>query len=441
MPKHIEDIIVPERKRSIRDIPIPEGRRRAERYEIPSVSRENHSFNNSSHDNFNLSPGEGNAVGKKSKNKWMVAGISLLILIFAILSVFDGATLAYIPKSQAVSFDNNSYTAHQAGESELLFSVIKLSGEKGLEISASGEKAVERKASGTIIIYNASVTDQKLRATTRFETPDGKIYQVPDTIVVPGKKIISGNEKLGTLEVVVYAEHLGKEFNIDLTDFTLPGLKGTPLFSLLYARSKTDMSGGFSGVEKMVKNEDEMRVRAQLEAILKEELISEAKAQVPEDFILLPSLSLVTFKNLPQTNSASENDVTMNMRADLSGVMFKRSDLSRRLARDRVTIAAGESFDIVEMDSLNFTFANGTPVAPLSSNEIKFSVKGEAVVVWRIDEVALKADLMGKSKRDIPSILNNYPTIVEATATIRPFWKSSFPKDSAGISLKKLLVK
>src|SRR3989344_4675468 len=204
MPKHIEDIIVPERKRSIRDIPIPEGRRRAERYEMPPASKENHSFNSTGTDG-------------RSRRKWIAIGIALLILMFTALSLFDGATLAYVPKSQAVSFDDDSYTARKAGE-------------KGLEAPASGEKVVERKASGTIIVYNTSTIEQRLRATTRFETPDGKIYQAPDAITIPGKKVAGGKENPGTLEVVVYAERPGKEFNIGLTDFTLPGLKGTSLF-------------------------------------------------------------------------------------------------------------------------------------------------------------------------------------------------------------------
>ena len=428
MPKHIEDIIVPERKRSIRDIPIPEGRRRAERYEMPPASKENHSFNSTSNDG-------------RSRRKWIAIGIALLILMFTALSLFDGATLAYVPKSQAVSFDDDSYTARKAGEGNLLFSVIKLSGEKGLEAPASGEKGVERKASGTIIVYNTNTIEQRLRATTRFETPDGKIYQAPDAITIPGKKVAGGKENPGTLEVVVYAERSGKEFNIGLTDFTLPGLKGTSLFSSVYARSKTDMSGGSTGGERMVKDEDEARAKTQLEAALKEELISEARAQVPEDFILLPSLSLVTFENLSQTDSTNENNVMINVRAGLSGVMFKRSDLSNHLIRDKAILASGELVDIMELNALDFAFVNNTSAGSLSSDRIEFSVKGEAIAVWRVDEVALKADLIGKHKRDIPAILNNYPTIAKATATIRPFWRSSFSEDSAEIFLKKLPVK
>lgn len=441
MPKHIEDIIIPDRKRSIRDIPIPEGRRRFERSGMPFVSRENDQFNGSSRENFDIPPKETSYTGSRGKRKWIAISIAILILVFAVLSMFNGATLAYIPKSQAISFDGDLYTAHKAGEDDLIFSVIKLSGEKGVKVSVSSQTNEEKKASGTIIIYNTSATEQRFRATTRFETPDGKIYQILDALTVPGKKTTGGKENPGTVEVVVYAERPGKEFNIGLTDFTLPGLKGTSLFSSVYARSKTNMSGGAIAGEKVVKSDDETAAKSQLEKMLKEELISEAKAQVPEDFILLPSLSSVTFQDLPQINSDDGEGVMMNMHADLSGVMFKRVDLANHLVTNKITLADNESVDIVELDSLNFGFADSIAAGFVSSDEIRFSVKGEATAIWRVDEVALKSDLVGKSKRDLPSILNNYPTIVKATATIRPFWKSSFPEDGTRISLKKLSAK
>jgi hypothetical protein len=71
---------------------------------------------------------------------------------------------------------------------------------------------------------------------------------------------------------------------------------------------------------------------------------------------------------------------------------------------------------------------------------ISFKVTGESRAIWQIDEVALKADLVGRHKKDIPSILNNYPNILSATTTIRPFWKSSFPSNGKNIDLKKLPI-
>ena len=441
MPKNIEDIIVPERKRSIRDIPIPEGRRNNGRYAAP-VSPKEYSTPVVAPDNLDIHSTDRRFRRISRKGMWLAAGGAILVLIFAVLSLFNGATLTYVPKSATLSFNNDIYTAMKAGEGELLYSVVKLSKDKGLEVSASGEKEVSRKASGMIVIYNnASTETQRLVENTRFETPNGLVYRIPAAIVIPGRKTVSGVTQPGSIETIVYADEAGEKYNIGLTDFTLPGLKGSARFSTIYARSKTEMSGGFVGMEKVVQSQDELRVKAQLETVLRDELAVETKAQVPEDFILLPALSSVTFEDLPQTEAPSQDRVMINRRANLFGVMFKKSDLSNHLASKKITLALGESVDILALDSLSFSFTDARPADLLISDKIRFSVTGQTRTVWQTDEVALKTDLIGKHKRELSSILNNYPTIVSATATIRPFWKSSFPKDSAEISIKQLPVK
>lgn len=441
MPRNIEDIVVPERKRTIRNIPIPESRKNIGRYAASSAPKETH-HTPVTDESFDV-PREKNKFMKTSRRGvWVAAGVALLVLIFAILSLFNGATLAYVPKSTNLSFINETFTATKTGDDKLIYSVIKLSGDKGLVATASGEEKVSRKSSGTIIVYNdASVETQNLVENTRFETTDGLVYRIPNAIVIPGKKIVSGVSQPGTVETIIYADVAGEKYNIGLNDFTLPGLKGSARFTTIYARSKTGMSGGFVGMEKVVKSEEKTRVKTELEMALKDELISTAMTQVPEDFILFPSLTSVTFEDLPQTVSSSTSSVTINMRANLLGIMFKKNDLSNYLTVKEITRTADESVDILALDSLNVSFVGTIPTDLLTSEEIKFSVTGEAVAEWRTDEVALKSDLIGKHKRDVPSILNNYPTVVSATATIRPFWKSSFPSDGSQITIKKLPVK
>lgn len=446
MPRNIDDMIVPEKKRSIRDIPIPPGRRKVNNLSafppVPNTPRE-YNPPQIPRENFDIHR-NGNIFTKilRKKGLWIASGVALAVLTFAILSVFNGATLSYVPKSAVLSFDANTYTAEKIGEGKLLYSIVKLSKDKGVEAPISGEAEVNRKASGTIIIYNnASTEPQKLVENTRFETPGGLVYRIQNAITIPGKKTLSGLVQPGSIEVMVYAAEAGDKYNIGLADFTLPGLKGGARFTTIYARSKTEMSGGFVGVEKVVKNEDKTRVEAELGGALRDELTADVTAQVPEDFILIPALAAVTFEDLPQTESLNKDSVVFNMRANFSGVMFKRTDLSNYLARSKVTIALSESVDIPELDTLAFTFVNTRSSELLISESIKFSVTGMARAVWHTDEVALRADLVGKHKRDIPSILNNYPTIVSATATVRPFWKNTFPDDSTRIFMRKISTK
>ncbi len=457
MAKNIEDIIPPERKRSIRNIPIPESRRKNTSSidfqsspqpappppppPSPPPPKNTYSFEPPTEEyDFHKS-----SVGLprfSRKRLWILGGLAAtLIFVFVLLTIFDGATLSYTPKSTKISFEGEEFSASKAGAG-LIFSVIKISKDQGMEVPATGEADVSRKASGVIIVYNNATTQgQKLRATTRFETPEGKIYRTQNDITVPGKKTVAGKEVPGSIEVTVYADVPGAEYNIDLTDFTLPGLKGSSLFSGVYARSKTPMTGGFVGKEKSVSDADRAKATTQLEERLRTELLSEARAQAPDGFVIVPDLSTFTFEELPQGEASNRSNAILNMRGHFEGAMFKARDLSTILAREKASLAPGDLVDILELENVEFSFLDNVVTNPLATEEITFAVSGQGTVVWYTDETALKADLLGRNKDKLNSILNNYPTISDARATIRPFWKSSFPSDGEGLMIKKLEVK
>ncbi len=454
MPKNIEDIIVPDKNlpagrqgRSIRDIPIPEGRRKSERLFNDVFLKKPALAATSAGDDYSSLPPRQNPNlprgGRTSRKRvWMAVGVTGLVLLFAILSMFDGATFAYVPKSATLSFDNEVYTAQKTGAGGLFYSVVKLSREQGLVAPVSEEEPVSRKALGVIIVYNnASTESQRFVENTRFESPSGKIYRIQKAITIPGKKTVAGVSAPGTIEVTVYADQPGESYNAGLTDFTVPGLKGTAHYSTIYARSKTPISGGLVGLEKVVKQEELTKTKAELQTALRAELWQEVQAEVPEDFILFPSLSSFTFEDRPQTSvTGSSNSVTVNVRGNLYVIMFKKSDLSNYLASKKLTIATGELVDIPSFDSLMIAFTTTPPADLLPLNEISFKVTGSTTVLWRTDEVALRADLSGRHKRDVPAIIKNYPTMVSASATVRPFWKTSLPAESEKISIKKLSV-
>ena len=55
-------------------------------------------------------------------------------------------------------------------------------------LKKSGEPKAKLKSSGKIIVYNNfSSEPQRLIIRTRFESPEGLVYRIPESIVVPGK--------------------------------------------------------------------------------------------------------------------------------------------------------------------------------------------------------------------------------------------------------------
>jgi hypothetical protein len=442
MPKNIQDIVVTERRKSIRDVPMPEGRRKTDVKE--------HSPRSTASAPVDI---ERNVIREKtslpklpkrrrklpSKKIWVSAIIILLLGAFILMSMFKGATLAYTPKSAPLVFDNDSYIAKKSADGGLLYSVVKLSGEREESVPATGQEQVSRKASGTIVVYNNNADQQRLVENTRFESEDGKVYRIQSAITVPARRTVAGSSQPGSIEVTVYADEPGASHNIGLTDFTLPGLRGTARYTTVYARSKTVMSGGLVGeVAKIDPNVLEA-TKARLEHELNEELSQLAAAQVPSDFILFPSLSITKFDGSPQIGGGASS-ANVVMKGDFYGVMFKKSDLATFLGTDKSTVLSGESVDIPSLEQLQFSFNGNPPADLLNSTQISFIVNGSATLLWRTNEEALKSELLGKHKSEISSILENYPTITTAEAMIRPFWKSSFPDDSKNVSIKRMTI-
>ncbi|MBX4189449.1 hypothetical protein KW785_02535 [Candidatus Parcubacteria bacterium] len=443
MPKNVEDMVP--KKRSIRDVPIPENRRRInlvndsaparkEAVDIappprmpPTPPREEYTY---------TSP---QPRGGRKVSAWLGAIAVVLILALAGFSLFGGATLTYVPRTAELAFSNNSYTAVKSaepGSGKLLFSVIQLTGDKSASAPATGSEQVSVKAQGTIVVYNNySSEPQKLIANTRFQTTDGKIYRIKSGITVPGKKTSGTGSQPGSIETQVVADQPGTEYNIGLSDFTLPGLKDSPQYSSVYARSKTSMTGGFVGTRGKVGESDMAKAKSLLEDALKIELQNQARAQVPPDFILFPDLSQITY-DAPTTGSSTATGAVVSEHANFTGVIFKKSELAAFLADQKVDKDAPVGpVEITDFSKIEVA-SSGSKSDLLGATSITFQINGSATLLWTTNEASLASDLSGKKKAELSNILKNYPSILSASATVRPFWKSSFPNDPKKIKIQ-----
>ena len=441
MPRNIEDIIVPEKNanKSIRNVPIPEGRNKNERKIPIHINVPNQIKEKAKEKDFSLDNGFVFKSKSKSPRKTIIVAsvVGLVLIIFALLSFFKSATLTYSPKIYSLTFNKDSFTAYKTGgEKDLMFSVIKLSGTKGIEAKASGEEKVSIKASGKAIVYNNTTSTVKLIRNTRFQTVDNKIFRILTDV-----SIVAKNGTIpGSLEVNLYADQAGPDYNIGLTDFTVPGLKGDPKYSNVYARSKTAMFGGYIGVRKQVSATDLSKAKALLEETLKKELFVQAKAQVPPDFILYPNLVVINYSDLPQTAPKTDT-VTLNEQADFYGVMFKRSDLNNYIAIKKANQGIIGNVEIIGLDSLSATLQKQATLDFIKTEQISFELSGNARAVAVVPEENLKKDLIGITKKDLAKILTNYQSIENASVSINPFWKNTFPTSVKDIKLVKNPIK
>ena len=443
MPKPIIQDVLPPQRKSIRDIPIPNHRNHHDVVRVPieKTNRDPSDFSSEVNDSGWKEPPTRSTVGalmgfvpKMPKMVWLVGGGVLIIAVFFLFShIFSvSATVTTVSKSKKVTVDGSFTAKKDAKAGELQFEIMTVTRDGTKTVPSTGEKKVEVKASGTIVIYNDyNAEPQRLIKNTRFETTEGLIYRIDRAVTVPGKKTVAGKATPGTVEALVYADEAGETYNIDITDFTVPGFKGDPRYKKFYARSKTPMKGGMIGIVKTASPEDIAKASQELDLSLRTELLKEAGSQKPEGFVLYDSAVFI------ETNTISPLEGSdLKKRATLYGIIFDAKKLSRFLAQNLDPNYGGTDVLGSALDKLVFS-PQSLDTKPWQKGSVTFALKGETTLISVFDAEQLKHDLVSQPKERVPMILKAYPAIDTAEVIVRPFWRSTLPDDPSLISVKQ----
>lgn len=373
--------------------------------------------------------------------------ISLIVVAAGFLGAFlygiffYDAVVVVTPKSVDMSLLGQEFLTGGNASSTIPLHLMTLSEEESADLAATGEEKVSTKSSGKIIIYNDfSTKNQRLVKNTRFQTPDGKIYRIAESIDVPGQKTVDGKTVPGSLEVTVYADVPGDEYNIDLSDFTIPGFKGSPRYEKFYARSKTPMSGGFVGIRKVVSGDDIQKARETLTGALKEKLLSKAIAQKPKDTVLYKEGVFYSFTDSTDNGVPGSDGKTVKftLKGDITALFFDAAELSAAIIGRSVPpadISAGELVLVTNAEELTFSLKSTSTAVPKEGDVVSFSLSGNAHAVWQIDTSLLLGKLAGAKKAEYKNAFIGFSGVEKANAEIHPFWKTRFPSDISKIRI------
>jgi hypothetical protein len=373
--------------------------------------------------------------------KWffIALGIGAVVILCAVaLSlVFAGAAVTVYPKQDTVVV-NATFVASSDPSAAIGYERVVVERTAKRNVPALGESAVEERATGKITIYNGySETPQRLIKRTRFESSTGKIYRISSAVEVPGKK---ADGTPGSIEVSVTAEEPGETYNTTGPEsFTVPGFEGTPQEGLVYAKSTESITGGFAGVKRTVAEADRNTALKELEQQLRDELIAAAfsEGDRPEGYHFSKDALFFEFTTLPD-ESVEADQVTLLLSGKLHGVLFNTEALARLLARNTIPAYGGEQIRIENIDDITLrlepvvTEGADDAIAAWQASAYTVRAEGKAHFIWEFDESALAADIAGKDKEVVngvgeTSLVSAYPGIDRLQATIRPFWKQSFP--------------
>ncbi len=442
------DIIPPEdaNKKSIRNIPIPEKKiNKIEELliETASMRAADHPPVTLKKETYSTLPEQPSHLqadieenDKPRHVMWFIALVALLVLAGSIFFFFKKAEVKVTLKTESIPV-NIIVTSTSDGVSAsgtLVYKLMTIEKEAELPIKSSGEQVkTEKKASGTITIFNTfSAEPQKLIATTRFESKAGLIYRIDKDVVVPG--MITGtraNAGPGSVEVTVYADQPGPSYNAGPQDFTIPGLKGSSKYDGFYARSKTPLAGGFSGVSSKVSESDlkngEESLQKTLTATIENSFINEK----PASYLFFKEGKKTTFTSVVNTNNKGETVLKGKMIA--VGMIFEK-DAVQNLLNER--LSRTYRFDTLDTLSLSI-IPTGTSTTPsfTSNQPLSLKLAGTLTSGESFDPSNLQKALSSKSKTQLQEILSMYPEIISAEATIHPIWSGNFPSNPDKIKI------
>lgn len=420
-------MIPPNSDRSIRNIPVSNNRRAIPPTITPNQPQE---------DMYNDEP----RLPKPPRSNrilWWGSGVVVACAIAGILlsTVFEGATVVVHARTQTLTLPSSITADFNPASGALGYQVMSVKYSATTTANSSGTAHVANSATGNITVYNAYATQaQPLIKNTRFAAPDGKIYRIHSAITVPGAtKKADGSLTPGSVTATVFADAPGAEYNrTDDVQFSLPGFAGQPQATKIYAKSQGALAGGLVGDQPQVSPADMATAQGNLKSQLEAAVRAAATANIPEGFVGVGDSLVIS--NGPITQAPGEGGrVLLSESASASMVMIPANDLAAALAKQLVTNYAGEA--VAFADSKAITLSVGANLSKIGTGPLTLSLSGSPALVWQFDAEAVTQALLGKPKSTFEAILAGFAPAIECNsdkpcnASIRPFWKSSFPSD------------
>ncbi len=384
--------------------------------------------------------------GNRAKRKRTLIAIIIAVLVLGgalfMNILMGGAEITVYPKFKDVSVQAAFTGMKTPAAGELGYELLTLDATGERQVAASGSEKVSERALGSIFVYNTdSKGVQRLIKNTRFESPDGLIFRIKESVEVPSAtKDAKGALVPGVVTAEVFADGTGEQYNISPGRYTVPGLKGSPQFSTVYGESNVAMAGGFEGERYLLDEAELLTKKQELHLELRNSLLERLKTERPAGFILFENAVTFTFESQPAT-SYGNSLATIKEKAYLHVPIFKEDEFSKYLAESTIAGYEDELVKVTSPEKLSFDYTLATTTQSDISREtqLEFMLKGTTRIVWQYDEEKLKKDLLGLSKGALPTVLSGYPSIDRAEAIVRPFWAQNFPESDKEITITTIL--
>ncbi len=344
----------------------------------------------------------------------------------AILAAGGAVAYLFVPKAkvdvtvkletQAVDsqiIGKNAVATVGSQNSVILAKVVSAQQEVKGSYDATGNASVSnQKSHGTITIYNEyDTSEHSLVATTRFITPEGKLFRLIKGVTVPAMGRTDGQSVSGQVTAEVVADEAGDSYNVGPTTFSIPGFQSSGTkYQKIYAKSEASMTGGGAGEGelKAITESDMASAKGKILAELNGKLEDSLRASFGENAAILDGAMKEEEVNYNISNSAGDVANSFEITASVSAqaIVVNKKDLDKSIVEMIGEKAGGKS---IEKDSIitNFSlaeadFANGIIT-------IKFHSAGKISPEFNEDDI--RKAILGKSEEEVKTYLSDFPDI------------------------------
>jgi len=384
---------------------------------------------------------DGNKRSKRNLFIALGAGASIILFALFLSSTLGKTILTIYPefRDPTISADFTGYPT--ASDDGLQYEVMTIEETSESQVQASGKVDVEEQASGIIEIRKSTPGAERLIKNTRFRSPNGLVYRIQESVVVPGALTDdSGQLVPGAIQAEVFADDIGEEYNLPAgTTFDVPGFQEggfTALYQAITAVNPNAFSGGFAGPQFQIDDSELSTARQALQIELRDSLLAKIEPNKPAGTIAFPGAVAVTYTQLP-TVEYGEDLVTIREKAVMQIPLFQVNDLGSFLAEASIPTYDGTDVRVQDPNTLTFSYVSATTSNSVIANadSLEFSLSGKPRLIWEYDAEKLAADLAGLPKTAVKNAITAYPGIEAAKAQITPFWKRSFPENAEDIQV------
>lgn len=297
---------------------------------------------------------------------------------------------------------------------------------------ASGSANISTKAQGTITVYNAySSAKQDLVATTRFVTPDGKLFRLVSAVTVPGAQVTNGQIVPSSIDARVVADQPGPAYNVGAVDkLTIPGFQGSPKYNAFYGQLKNGASGGFVGTKAVPTTANITDAKAKVTAALQAALLSNLTTSYPSNLKILDGASSVQVTKLTvNTSTDASGNFSVFGEATLQAIGFDESALKVYLLSLAQAEEPGSTFSAFappNYSGVRTDFAKGT---------VSFSLSAQGTLEPMFDVDSFKASVVGKSINDARTAIAAIPGLADGKISAWPMWLWSIPSNPNKIQM------